>query len=390
MFMVAGVFGNALSGAALADGASSSVAAKGDKVPVWKGFSYKWKEHPHRFSLVASRFEGATHEMGLKIGACPEDEGQFEVPYTVLEPGALQVVRGRTAAIATSGKIEAWQSGSQKVTVNVTGLGSGSSAVVLLNGVRFRSRADDLSNSGAKCNFASAIGTWFMNVATGCPQKDCKDWDSGWHFAGARASVSEARVAAASVSFTVDVGVKPGESPDAINGGDCKCYGADWPAKRPTRYDVEVDYVVVAGEKGALKTVTFLLSGATSKATTEWRASPSKKVVGATGMASAFAGVRGFKAEVRGTKSGVSGRYVRELGLALPKFTYASRSGTGTVTGNLAFSNKSPFPEKWTVKAELHGVMVQARDSATKTKNAVVRGSVTNTSTNTVRTPLDL
>jgi hypothetical protein len=60
------------------------------------------------------------------------------------------------------------------------------------------------------------------------------------------------------------------------------------------------------------------------------------------------------------------------------------------VTGTLVFSNKSGWPEKWTVKAELNGVMVQAKSAAPKVTRAVVRGSVTNTSTNTARTPLDL
>lgn len=335
-----------------------------------------------------SRFEGAAHEMGLKIGACPEDEGQFEVPFTVLEPGVLKTAQGRTPAIATSGAIEAWQNGEATVTVRIPGLESNSSVVALINGVRFRSRADDLSTVGGKCD--PAVEALIMPVLNACPRKGCEAWDSGWHFAGASAQISAARVAGDEVTFTVKVGVKPGESPDVINGGDCRCYGADWPAGRATQFDVEVDYVVIAGAESDLKSTAFQIAAATTAAVTDWRTSPRANVVGEAGYASAFAGLTGFRVEMQGDRVGQSGRYVRELGLALANFTYERASGTGTATGGLAFSNQSAFPAKWSVAAEVRGVMVQSSDSAMRTTPAFVRGSVTNTSTNVARTPLDL
>ena len=89
-----------------------------------------------------SRFSEDSHELGLKIGACPPDAAKYEVPYQMLTPSNGLLVRRGTIALQTSGTINHWQSGSGTAAVQLPESGA-ENAVVVINGFRIRSRALD-------------------------------------------------------------------------------------------------------------------------------------------------------------------------------------------------------------------------------------------------------
>jgi hypothetical protein len=336
---------------------ATTALAKTNAVPVWGGFEYQWVKHAHRLSLLMSRFSEDSHELALKIGACPPDTAKYEVPYQMLTPSHGLLVRQGTITLQTSGKINHWQSGSGTAAVKLPESGA-ENAVVVLNGFRIRSRSLDLSNTGKSCNLKGKIGVWGMTVATGCKKRACAKWDSGWHFSGISIGVKAIREPGKALTIQANVKVKPSDSPDEINGGDCRCHGANWPTEIACPHRIEVDYLVLANAPSQLATKGFVVADNTQRST-RWKLTKTLNLSGTPGFQSATVGMTLFSMEIKRGRYPQPGRYVRQLGFRLTHFSYKKKTGRAKIGTKAIFSNISELPHWWAGKARIEGVLIQ-------------------------------
>ena len=352
---------------------ATPVLAETTQHPIWGGFEYKWTKHPHRFSLVASRFEEGKHLMGVKIGACPPDTASYKVPYQMLSPTNGLVIKRGTIRLETRGSINKWQSATETEN-NLLSTDQNANAVVILNGFRVRSRQVDLSKTGRSCNLKGKAAVWALTMATGCKKKACSEWDSGWHFSGIDIGVSAIRGKDQSFGVKATVGIKPADSPDEVNGGDCRCHGVNWPTSIATAHKIEIDYMILTNSAGQLTAKGFVMADNIQR-TTHWKLQKKLSVSGQPGFNSATAGLTRFAMDIGGGRYPEPGRYVREMGFRILGFDYKKKTGQAEIVTKAFFSNVSELPHWWVGKARVEGMLIQFKNT-TPLKHHLLEGEV--------------
>lgn len=329
---------------------------------LWNGFGYEWQEHPHRLSILSSRYvvddvdrwtgnvEGR-HEFEVRIGAFPEDSADYWSACLAARSTAVQFGRCRVGPIVLSTPIDRPVEAKVAAALEARDLGlasipPGHRAEVLLAGFTVRAATVD-------------------------------GHDSGWHFQGLGIGVGTASIGSdARVRFSASASVHPANSPDPINGFD---YAGDWnPRRGNCKYQVWIDCAVLVAPPSAMVGREVVVSNRSKEPTTA--ESFSRDVV-AQGTSTfpqngALLGMTGFRFAIDGPNTRMDGRYIRRLEAMTRGFSYDPDTRKARFRVVHAFSNEGTIAYKWTLESESRHRLIEVRDRDLETRWERTRGNL--------------
>ncbi|MBI4616393.1 MAG: hypothetical protein HY720_22470 [Planctomycetes bacterium] len=324
---------------------------------LWNGLSYEWEGHPHRLSVLGSRYEvgsvdpwtGAlegSHEFSVRIGSFPPDRASYESRYEAVRSRAVEFGQIRVGPIELEGRIGAELRREVEFETTLAAMGIRRSprrprAVALLAGLSVRS--------------------------TG--------WESGWHFQGLGVGVSRARIHEdGSVTLAARAFVRPADSPDFVNGFD---YLGDWPAGEPVGYRVWLDVTVVVGEAEDFVATAIRIRNGPTRLATRTRILRDVRLTGRSTWDGnrAFLGTASFELALD-ADTRRDGRYIRRLEVAARDFVYDPATRRARFAVAHGFSNQGLISYPWRLISESVHVLVEVRDPALQRGEGRIRGKV--------------
>lgn len=329
---------------------------------LWNGFSYDWRDHPHRLSLLTSRtsvdrvdrYTGhltGRHEFEVRIGSFPADAADYVGHTEAVRSTTVDFAHVRVGPIELAAPINdpAEQTIACRFDPADLGLPAGT--------VRTR-------------RVAALLGGFRIHRVV------VDGHDSGWHFQGLGVSVGGARYEAdGRIAFDATAFVHAADSPDAINGFD---YSGDWrEAWGPTRYRVWIDVVLVAGSRRDLAVRSVTRRHEVDDLTTSATRSSRVRLAGAARFPDrrAFLGTSGFRVEID-ADTRREGRYIRSLEVSADRFVYHPSTGLGAFTVTHGFSNRSAIPFRWRMTSSSTHHLIEVRDRDLEREAGRVEGRI--------------
>jgi hypothetical protein len=343
---------------------------------LWNGFYYEWNGHPHRLSILGSRFSdinfgnnnlSANHTYSLKIGSFPKDTGDYNIPYRTFRSKRFFVGYGASNAIPLSCKINSVSRISTSHSIKLSDLvssshiksiKSGDSVLVALNGFKITN-------------------------------KDAFNFTAGWHFGGLGIGIENTKVVKDKIKFDITAFVNPSESADVLTQADSLFGG--WDSDNPCQYNLLVDYVVFVGSADRMNIVErtyhsseestiFHENTFTFPAPVEVNPLRLVNGIGGNKYPKAIPAITGFEVDISTAKKIVKkhGRYIRSFGINVQNFTYDSDSGISEIGLQVRFANGKNDKKqaiktsaKFDIETSVNAALIQVNGCGEITKRLV-------------------
>ena len=347
--------------------AAPALAQDGSAGMLWNGFGYEWQEHPHRLSILSTRFvtddvdrwtgnlEGH-HEFEVQIGNFPPDSADYWSACQVARSAVARFSTHRVGPIVLTSRIGRPAEGKVEVVLEPAALGL----------------------AGPPGNLRAEVVLAGFTVRRGVVHGQ----DSGWHFQGLGLGVGRATFDSdGRLRFEANAFVHPANSPDPFNGFD---YLGDWnPDWGDCKYQIWIDCAILVAPRSAMVGREVVVSNRSSAPTTAETFSDDVVVTGASKFPDnhALLGMTGFRFEIDGPNTQQDGRYIRALQAYADRFSYDPDTRKARFRVAHSFSNEGTIAYKWTLESESRHRLIEIRDRDFESRWKSVRGNLDNGTT---------